>query len=48
MGTLFSGVDLVDLVEKFLIEMHLSSFCECYPHKNIPKQSYMTHFRLRF
>ena len=37
----------VDLVEylKFLIEMHLSSFRECYLHKNIiPKQRYMTHF----
>ncbi|XP_065892573.1 uncharacterized protein [Dysidea avara] len=42
-----SSVFSADLVEylAFLIEMYLSSFCECYPHKNIlPKQHYLTHF----
>ena len=28
-----------------LIEMYLSAFCKCYPHKNIiPKQHYLIHF----
>jgi len=38
------SVDLVDYL-KVLIELYLSSFCECYPHKSIrPKQHYMIHF----
>ena len=42
-----SSVFSADLVEylAFLIEMYLSSFCECYSHKKIlPKQHYLTHF----
>ena len=42
-SSIFS-VDLVDYL-KVLIEMYLSLFHECYPHKNIiPKQHYMIHF----
>ena len=42
-SSLFS-VDLVTYLA-FLIEMYLSSFCKCYPHKNIlPKQHYLLHF----
>jgi len=40
---LFSA-DLVEYL-KVLIELYLSLFRECYPHKNIiPKQHYMIHF----
>ena len=42
-----SSVFSDDLVEYLasLIEMYLSSFRECFPHKNIlPKQHYLIHF----
>ena len=42
-----SSVFSTDLVQylALLIDMYLSSFRECYPHKNvIPKQHYLIHF----